>query len=69
MMVNPHVLGEFWMPIVILSLLVIVGKFIFGVMGMLVGGQPLRIALQSGLALPQSANSHSSSPRSACRSE
>ena len=53
MMVNPHVLGEFWMPIVILSLLVIVGKFIFGVMGMLVGGQPLRIALQSGLALPQ----------------
>ena len=53
MMVNPHVIGEYWMPIVILSLVVIVGKFVFGVTGMLVGGQPLRIAVQSGLSLPQ----------------
>ena len=53
MMVNPHVLGEFWLPIVMLSLIVIVGKFVFGVVGMLIGGQPLHIALQSGLSLPQ----------------
>lgn len=53
MMVNPHVLGEYWIPILILSLLVIIGKFIFGVLGMLVGGQPLHTAIQSGLSLPQ----------------
>lgn len=53
MMVDPHVIGDFWLPIIVLSLVVIVGKFLFGSMGMLVGGQSLRVALQSGLSLPQ----------------
>lgn len=53
MMVQPSIIVEYWAPILILSAIVIVGMIIFGTSGMLVTGQPLKIALQSGFSLTQ----------------
>ncbi len=53
MMVQPDILVEYWLPIVILSLVVIAGMIVFGTFGMLVTGQSLRVAIQSGFSLTQ----------------
>lgn len=53
MMVNPEIIAEYISPILILSAVVIVGMIIFGTFGMLVTGQPLRIAMESGFSLTQ----------------
>lgn len=53
MMVNPDVIVEYWVPILILSLVVIVGMIIFGTFGMLLTGQSLRVAIESGFSLTQ----------------
>ena len=53
MMVRPDILAEYWMPIVILSLVVIVGMIVFGTFGMLITGQSLRVAMLSGFSLTQ----------------
>lgn len=53
MMVRPDILAEYWLPIIILSLVVIVGMIIFGTCGMLVTGQSLRVAIESGFSLTQ----------------
>lgn len=53
MMVNPTVIAEYWQPILILSVAVIAGMLLFGTFGMLVTGQTLRVAMQSGFALTQ----------------
>lgn len=53
MMVQPAILVEYWLPILILSAVVIVGMIIFGTFGMLVTGQTLKIAIRSGFSLTQ----------------
>lgn len=53
MMVNPGIIIEYWSPILILSAVVIVGMIVFGTFGMLVTGQSLRIAIESGFSLTQ----------------
>ncbi len=53
MMVDPAIISEFGGSILILSLVVIIGMILFGTLGMLVTGQPLRIALESGFSLTQ----------------
>lgn len=53
MMVQPAILGEYWLPILILSLVVIVGMIIFGTFGMLITGQTLKTAIRSGFSLTQ----------------
>lgn len=53
MMVNPEIIVEYISPILILSAVVITGMIIFGTFGMLVTGQPLRIAMESGFSLTQ----------------
>lgn len=53
MMVNPEVIVEYWLPILILSVVVIVGMIIFGTFGMLLTGQTLRVAIESGFSLTQ----------------
>ncbi len=53
MMVQPHILVEYWQSILILSAVVIVGMIIFGTTGMLVTGQTLKVAIQSGFSLTQ----------------
>lgn len=53
MMVNPVVIGEYWGSILIISLTVALGGIIFGTTGMLISGQTLRVAIQSGFTLTQ----------------
>ncbi|MCI6563238.1 MAG: cation:proton antiporter, partial [Bacteroidales bacterium] len=53
MLVDPTVMTQNAGTITILSIVVIVGMILFGTTGMLVMGQPLRIAMQSGFCLTQ----------------
>lgn len=53
MMVNPSIIVEYWIPILILSGVVITGMIFFGTLGMLLTGQTLRVAMESGFSLAQ----------------
>jgi len=53
MMVNPATLVEYWFPILILTLVTIIGKAFFSSFGVLLSGQPLKVSLQSGFSLAQ----------------
>ncbi len=53
MMVQPAILAGYWGPILILSLTVIIGMIVFGTFGMLLTGQTLKVAIQSGFSLTQ----------------
>lgn len=53
MMVNPSVLVDYWWEILILAAVVICGMIFFGTLGMLVTGQTLRVAIESGFTLTQ----------------
>ena len=53
MMVDPMVLGHYWGEILLLAAVVIVGMIVFGTLGMLVTGQTLKVAIQSGFTLTQ----------------
>ena len=53
MMINLSVLQQYVLPIVILSLVVIVGQVTCATIGVLLSGQPLKIAVQAGFSLSQ----------------
>lgn len=53
MMVQPDILARYLWPILLLSGVVIAGMIVFGTAGMLVTGQTLRVAMQSGFSLTQ----------------
>lgn len=53
MMVNPDVIAQYWLPILLLSGVVIVGMIFFGTFGMLLTGQSLKVAIESGFSLTQ----------------
>jgi len=53
MMVNPGVISHYWVPILILSGVVIFGMILFGTSGMLVTGQTLKVAIEAGFSLTQ----------------
>ena len=53
MMVEPDVIVTYWWPILLLSVAVIAGMIIFGTFGMLITGQNLKIAIDSGFSLTQ----------------
>ncbi|MDE6528190.1 MAG: cation:proton antiporter, partial [Muribaculaceae bacterium] len=53
MMVQPDIIVHYWWPILLLSVVVIAGMIIFGTFGMLVTGQSLRVAMESGFSLTQ----------------
>lgn len=53
MMVRPDILVEYWWPVLLLSAVVIAGMILFGTFGMLVTGQTLKVAMESGFSLTQ----------------
>ena len=53
MMVDPGVLATYWSEILLLVVIVITGMIVFGTLGMLVGGQTLKVAIESGFTLTQ----------------
>lgn len=53
MLVDPAVLAEYWLPILVICVTIIAGQAVFGTMSFLVSGQPLRTAVQGGFSLAQ----------------
>ena len=53
MLVDPAVILEYWLPILVIVLSILVGQSIFGTMSYILSGQNLRDALQSGFAMAQ----------------
>lgn len=53
MLVDPAVLTQYWLPILVICLTIIGGQAVFGTMSFLLSGQPLRTALQCGFSLAQ----------------
>ena len=53
MMVDPAMIAQYWLPIVIITLTVIVGQLVFATTGVLLSGQPLKTAIQCGFSLTQ----------------
>ena len=53
MMINPAQLVEYWLPILVITLVVIVGQILFASAGTLLSGQSLRVSLQTGFSLVQ----------------
>ena len=53
MMVQPTTIAEYAGPILLLSAVVIVGMIVFGAFGMLVTGQSLKVAIETGFSLTQ----------------
>lgn len=53
MMVDPAVIVGYWDMILLLAAVVIVGMIVFGSLGMLLTGQTLKVAIESGFSLTQ----------------
>lgn len=53
MMVDPAMIGQYWLPIIVITLTVIVGQLLFATTGVLLSGQSLKTAMQCGFSLTQ----------------
>lgn len=53
MMVAPAMIVEYIWPIVIITLAILLGQVIFGTGGVILSGQPLKVAMQCGFSLTQ----------------
>ena len=53
MMIDPAMLVEYWFPILLITIVVMAGQITFAASGVLLSGQSLRIAIQSGFSLAQ----------------
>lgn len=53
MLVDPHVLVKYWLPVVVIALTVIIFKSISATIGVTLSGRPLKTAVQSGFCFCQ----------------
>jgi CPA2 family monovalent cation:H+ antiporter-2 len=53
MMIDPTGLGQYWLPILLITFVVVFGQITFGTIGMILSGQPFKVAIQSGFSLAQ----------------
>ena len=53
MLVDPQILLQYWLPILILVFAIIAGQVLFGTFGYLLSGQPLKVAMQCGFSMTQ----------------
>jgi len=53
MMVDPAMLAQYAIPIIVITFTVIIGQSLFGTFGTLLSGQPLKTAVQCGFSLTQ----------------
>ena len=52
-MIDPAALLEYWFPILLITLVVVVGQITSAIIGVLLSGQSLRVAVQTGFCLSQ----------------
>lgn len=53
MLINPHTLYEYAVPVIILTFITIFGQSISSTIGALISGQPLKQSIQTGMSLSQ----------------
>jgi len=53
MLIEPSLIWQYIVPIIILTFVVMFGQILFGSFGVLLSGQPMKIAIQSGFSLAQ----------------
>ena len=53
MMIDPNVLREHWLPVLVVSMVTLIGQPLSSMSGALVAGQPLRTAVRAGMSLSQ----------------
>lgn len=53
MMVDPAVLMQHWLPVLVITVAVVVGQAVFGTSSFLISGQSLKVSLQCGFSLGQ----------------
>jgi CPA2 family monovalent cation:H+ antiporter-2 len=53
MLVEPGVLVQYWLPILVITLTVLLGQALFGSLGFLLSGQSLKVSMQCGFCLAQ----------------
>lgn len=53
MMIDPSILQEYWIPVLLIIVITIVGKLFSSGLGALISGQPLKTSIQTGLSLAQ----------------
>lgn len=53
MLIDPVLLWEYKIPILILTMVVMIGQILFGSFGVLLSGQTVKVAIQSGFSLAQ----------------
>ncbi|MBR1712834.1 MAG: cation:proton antiporter [Alloprevotella sp.] len=53
MLVDPAVLVQYWLPILAIIAVILVGQTLFGSFSFLLSGQPLKVAMQCGFSLTQ----------------
>lgn len=53
MLVDPAVLVEYWKPILVITIAILIGQCVLGSFSFLLSGQPLKTAMQCGFSLSQ----------------
>ena len=53
MMVDPDMIVQYWLPILVITVAILVGQTTLGTGGVILSGQPLKIAMQCGFSLTQ----------------
>ncbi len=53
MMIDPHILADYFIPVIILCIVTIVGKILSSALGALLSGQNLQTSVQTGFSLAQ----------------
>lgn len=53
MLVDPAILTQYWLPILLITLAILVEQAVFGTFGFILSGQPLKGAMQSGFCMAQ----------------
>ena len=53
MLVAPAILVQYAIPILVLVLTILIGQAVFGTLGFLLSGQPLKVAMQCGFSMAQ----------------
>lgn len=53
MLVDPAVLVAYWQPVLVITLVILIGQTIFGTCSFILSGQPLKVAMQCGFSLTQ----------------
>lgn len=53
MMIDPQLLLDYWLPITLITLVVLLGQMVYCTLGVVLAGQPLKVAMQTSFSMMQ----------------